>query len=311
MSLSSEASGSACPCCAAPLDGPSFDGRDLNHGIGDTVRVASCRGCGSGVTLPAVPEADLGTLYPSAYAAYDLPSTGLVALASRAVRAWQGRHALRSAPVEALADAPPGRAVDVGCGRGDLGETLLRRGWQVTGVEPSAEACAVAERRGLDVRAGTLATAALEPDAYDAASFRHSLEHVADPPAALAATWAALRPGGLLLISVPNFGGWQARRFRSRWYHLDVPRHRTHFTPPGLTRLLERAGFEEVRTSTSSSTMGLPFSIQYALVGRALFPSGLGLRLALLACLATYPVAWALDRIGGGDMLHALARRPA
>jgi dihydrofolate synthase/folylpolyglutamate synthase len=50
---------------------------------------------------------------------------------------------------------------------------------------------------------------------------------------------ALVRPGGLVLVSVPNFGSWQRRRFGSRWYHLDLPRHRTHFSPAGLKATLE------------------------------------------------------------------------
>jgi hypothetical protein len=43
---------------------------------------------------------------------------------------------------------------------------------------------------------------------------------------------------------VPNLASAQARMGRDRWFHLDVPRHRTHFTPDGLGRLLEARGFE-------------------------------------------------------------------
>lgn len=298
-----------CACCAEPLDGPPLHGRDFNHGIGDSFTVLTCGACGSGLTRPHVDEADLAGLYPSGYSAYELPERGLEALASRAIRGWQGYLGMRTPPLNALAQLPPGRIVDIGCGRGDVGATLLGRGWEVTGIEPSPEACAVAARRGIDARKGTLATVPLEFGTYDAAHFKHSLEHVSDPLAALRAAGASLRPAGLVLITVPNFGGWQARRLGSRWYHLDLPRHRTHFTPAGLVRLLERAGFTEMRTDVASSTMGLPFSLQYALFGRALFASGLGLRIAAAACTATYPLARALDRLGGGDLLHAVARR--
>ncbi len=73
-----------------------------------------------------------------------------------------------------------------------------------------------------------------------------------------------------------------------------------------------RAGFEDVRVSTSSSTVGLAGSLQYLLAGRCLFPGGLRLRLAGATCVLSVPLVWALDRLGGGgDMLHAVARRGA
>ena len=49
-----------------------------------------------------------------------------------------------------------------------------------------------------------------------------------------------------LLVGVPNLGSVQAWVGGERWYHLDVPRHRTHFTSAGLTQLLERGGLAPV-----------------------------------------------------------------
>ena len=141
-------------------------------------------------------------------------------------------------------DLPVGHAVDVGCGRGDLAGLLVDRGWRVTGVEPSASACRAARRRGVDARQGTLHDVELDSGAYDAAIFRHSLEHSADLAGDLATVVRALKPGGLVLITVPNFECWQRRRFGNRWYHLDLPRHRVHLTTPGLRAALNRAGAE-------------------------------------------------------------------
>jgi hypothetical protein len=62
---------------------------------------------------------------------------------------------------------------------------------------------------------------------------------------------------------------------------------------------------------TSTSTVGLPATIQYRLAGRCLFPDGLPLRVATGLCVVSRPAGLALDRIGGGgDQLHAVARRP-
>jgi SAM-dependent methyltransferase len=298
-----------CPVCETALEGtPKLRSPDRHHGVPGEFGVMVCA-CGAGVTLPRVEPRELGAYYPAGYGAYEATEGGPLGLISRAIRSWQGFRALRTFPLSALRDRPPGRALDVGCGRGDLGATLIRRGWRVTGVEPSRDACAVASRRGIDARCGGVADVRLEPGAYDAAVFRHSLEHLPDPLGDLRRIADALRPGGLLLVSVPNFGGWQARRFGSRWYHLDLPRHRVHLRREALGRALEVTGFEPLDLRTSTSTVGLPASVQYALFGRCLFPSGLPLRVATGLCVLAYPAAWALDRLGGGDVLHAAARR--
>ena len=45
------------------------------------------------------------------------------------------------------------------------------------------------------------------------------------------------------MIAVPNLAGVQARIGGDRWFHQDVPRHRTHFTPAAVSALLGRTGF--------------------------------------------------------------------
>jgi SAM-dependent methyltransferase len=300
-----------CPCCGAAITGaPALRGPDRLHGTGGDFEVVICGVCGSGVTLPLLHGSELAAFYPESYGPYDAARGGAVARISAVIQRLQGNRALRTAPLRALADRAPGRLVDVGCGRGDLGAHLIERGWSVTGIEPSANACEAAGARGLDARQGTVDDVELEPGFYDAAVFRHSLEHVTDPVAALVRVRDALRPGGLVLISVPNFGCWQRRRFGSRWYHLDLPRHRVHFTGTGLARALERAGLEPPELATSTSPVGLPASIQYAVAGRCLFPSGLPLRLAAGASTLVWPLTALADRLGGGgDVLEASARR--
>jgi SAM-dependent methyltransferase len=253
----------------------------------------------------------LAAHYPAGYGAYGLPGGRLTLAASSAIRWYQARRRLTRQPLAALRHRQPGRLVDVGCGRGDLGAVFVGRGWQVVGVEPSAAACSEAQARGIDARLGTLQDVPLEQGMYDAAVFHHSLEHTHDPVADLGRIREALRPGGVALVTAPNFGSWQRRRFGSAWYHLDLPRHRTHFTAAGLARSLERAGLEVQTMATSTSTVGLPATLQYVMAGRCLFPRGLGLRVASGLCILVLPLARLSDALaGGGDQLHAVARRP-
>lgn len=262
------------------------------------------------MTSPRVGDEQLGGLYPEQYGPYGERMSSIERLASRAIRWLQGRRALRTDPLSALRDRRPGRGLDVGCGRGDLAALLVGRGWTMTGVEPSPAACAAAASRGVDARCGTLLTVPLEPSAYDAVVFQHSLEHVNDPVGALRTIAAALAPGGRVLITVPNFGGWQAGRFGGFWFHLDLPRHRVHFTREALARSLRAAELDVTSITTSSSTVGLPGSLQYRGFGRCLFPSGVGLRVASGLAAATLPISLGLDRaLGAGDLLHAVARR--
>jgi SAM-dependent methyltransferase len=303
----------ACLACGAQLPHePSLRGPDRLYGTPGTFEVYVCPECGTGRTMPGVSTEDLAALYPATYDAHRLPDNpALRALATLLFR-LRYRRALKAPPLGALRAERPGRLLDVGSGRGDLGVVLREQGWDVTGLEPSEDACMEARERGVHSVRGTLTTTARElPDGYDAVVFQHSLEHVAEPAADLADARGLLRSGGLLLVSLPNFGSWQRRRFGARWFHLDLPRHRTHFSPRGLELFLRRQGFDLVEVGTSTSIDGLPGSLQYGLFGRRRFDRGLG-RYGMIALgLALAPAGALVNALaGGGDILTAVATKP-
>lgn len=300
-----------CPVCGGRAGPPSLHAPDRLHGSPGRFAVALCPRCETGVTLPPLTPAELAAAYPEGYGPYGGRPHPAVRAISAVIQRWQGWRARHTPTLEAVAALAPGRGIDVGCGRGDLAAMLVGRGWRMTGIDPSASACVIARERGVETREGVLAAVELEPGAYDAAIFNQSLEHTDDPLGDLRRIHAALRPGGVIVISVPNFGSWQARRFGGRWFHLDLPRHRVHFTARALRRALDEAGFEDVRTATSTSLVGLPASIQYRIWGRCLFAEGVRLRLASASCALALPLARIANAIGGGDVLHATAHRPA
>jgi tRNA(Met) C34 N-acetyltransferase TmcA len=158
---------------------------------------------------------------------------------------------------------------------------------------------------------GTLETASAAAELgsnYDAVVFQHSLEHVVEPADDLARAQALLRDGGLLVVSTPNFGSWQSRAFGTVWLHLDLPRHRTHFTAVGLERLVRRSGFENVRLATATTTDGLPMSLQYRIFGRRRIESGVALYMSALSSLALVLPSLVVNALaGGGDELGATA----
>lgn len=310
------ASGGAdrCPACGGALIPEKLRGHDRMVGTPGEHTVSVCAICGTGATRPLVGEDGLGQFYPSDYAPY-VRRTGadrsmIRRLVANAIETFLDRRFWRAFPMSQVRDNPSGDVLDVGCGRGDLLGEFAAKGWRASGLEPSVDACQAARDLGLEVRQGTLGSVDVQPGSQDVVVFQHSLEHVPDPPFALARTAEILRPDGRILISVPNFGCWQRRMFGSNWFHLDLPRHRTHFTSAGLERALCDAGFEQVETRTSSSAVGLVYSIHYRLFGHWPYKPGILAELVPLVSLAAYPFAYALDRLlGGGDFLHAIARR--
>jgi ubiquinone/menaquinone biosynthesis C-methylase UbiE len=301
-----------CPICGAPgTERDSIIGRDLLHGTPGTFQVVVCESCGAGRTLPEATDDALRAYYPDSYQAYALPG-GVVGAAANAWWRLRLRFALGRYPLEALGSLPPGAVLDVGCGRGDMGAALVERGWRAVGIEPSESACEVARKRGMDVHQGTLGSVALDEEAFDAAIMSHSLEHMNDPPAALERVFRALRPGGVLVVSLPNFGSWQRERFGAAWFALDLPRHRVHFTPASLRTALADAGFDVGSLKTANDSWTLLGSLQYRTAGRLVLGRGLALRVGFAIAALLSPVSRLLDLVRGQPaLLHAVARRPA
>jgi SAM-dependent methyltransferase len=287
-----------------------IQGGDRLLGSPGLFEVSMCTSCGAGCTGPPLSAGELAELYRQGYASHEEGAPRLLASIMRGLKRLQVSAILRRPPFSTVTSGPPGHALDVGCGRGDLAGALLARGWRVAGVEPSGRAAAIAARRGVEMVGATLATAALPVSRYDVVVFRHSLEHLPEPVEDLRRTREALRPGGHVVISAPNFASWQRRRFAANWFHLDLPRHRVHFTPASLALALRRAGFAVEAQFTSTSVLGLPASMQYLTVHRCLAPGGLRLRLLAALCCAVLPATWLIDRLGGErDTLHLVARR--
>lgn len=97
---------------------------------------------------------------------------------------------------------------------------------------------------GISVHLGAIEALSLPDESFDAVTLWHVLEHVTTPGTMLEAIRKVLRPGGVLLVSVPNFGSPEARATGAGWFHLDVPRHLVHFSPDTLDATLRASGFE-------------------------------------------------------------------
>lgn len=110
--------------------------------------------------------------------------------------------------VRAFLPAVPGKALDIGAGRGIASYALARDGWQVCALEPDASALVGAEAiRGLAAATGYLIEVfqtfgedlPFEPGQFDLIVARQSLHHARDLRALIRELHRVLRPGGRLI----------------------------------------------------------------------------------------------------------------
>lgn len=143
------------------------------------------------------------------------------------------------------------RLAEIGCGTGSLLDSLSEFG-EVTGVEGSADFLRVARRHGRPVLSGALPDAIpFPPGSLDGVLLLDVLEHIDDDREALGAIRRLLRPGGLLLCTVPAF--------QALWSPHDVVLgHRRRYTAAALRRLLEGVGFRVTRLTYFNTLLALP-----------------------------------------------------
>jgi 2-polyprenyl-3-methyl-5-hydroxy-6-metoxy-1,4-benzoquinol methylase len=225
----------------------------------DLFEVALCRTCGMTYTVE-VPTDDWFARYHSPEHNPELRASGRSAIdtaehSHRISRPFYDRG-LQILERSGLAGS---RLLDIGCSEGYFVELARERGFRAIGIDPVPSAVEAGRARGLPLHTGSAGDAPVEPGSVDVATMWDTIEHFADPGAVLRATHRLLRPGGLLLLSTPNFTVDIARiRKRADLRAPDVYEywrgslhawdHINFWTPPTLDRHLRDCGFEPERS---------------------------------------------------------------
>ncbi|HSB16764.1 MAG TPA: class I SAM-dependent methyltransferase [Bryobacteraceae bacterium] len=141
-----------------------------------------------------------------------------------------------------------GPVLDVGCGGGLFLRMLAERGLPVVGLDFSLDAAVLSWRvNGVPAVCATLSQAPFPSESCAAVTMFHVLEHLYDPVSYIEAAHRLLKPGGRLIVQVPNAACWQFLLLGENWTGVDVPRHLYDFRASDLEVLLSDCGFDVVR----------------------------------------------------------------
>lgn len=205
-----------------------------------------------------------------------------------------------------------GSVLDVGCGLGFFLRALDSNRWERHGIEPMPVPYREASRAlGSDcIRNSDLISAQLSSGRFDAITFWDSLEHVPNPRAILKEAARLLRPGGVVVIGIPNYGGYQARHFGEDWFGLSLPHHFYHYTRATLTKLLGACGFR-VRVMEDRAGVENYHALKHSLLNRLTRVHGRhGGRLRYYGVKPLlHPWEWISTRRSGGSSLQVCAER--
>ena len=161
---------------------------------------------------------------------------------------------------------PSGRLLDIGSGGGFFLKLAREYGYTAFGVEVDEDGCVVARRHGgLNIVHGTIFSAQFDTAFFDAVTLLNVLEHIESPSAVLKEVSRVLKPGGVLVVTVPNllFGlvllrcydfvttVHRVRDFRNDFGVFHVPEHHYFFTPATLRAMLAELGFQSIKVTNA------------------------------------------------------------
>jgi SAM-dependent methyltransferase len=153
---------------------------------------------------------------------------------------------------------------------------------------------------------------------FDVVVLNFSLEHVGRPAETVRKVAGLLRPGGVVVIRVPNFAA-ALQGLSGAVFQLRLPHHCSFFTASSLVRLLEDGGFEPLEIATpftllegvSITCERFPLLDPERWMYSSSYLAGLPRAAALAAITAlVQPLTWRRCRRDEGLILQAAARRP-
>jgi len=237
----------------------------------DGVCALRCRQCGLICLYPLPEQKSLSEHYDAEYY-----RPWLKEQSEARARLWRRRMAL-------IEKSGPARLLDVGCGDGAFIKMARSAGWDVRGTELSGWAAGHVAEAGIEVRRGDLLSVDFGQERFDVVTMWHVLEHTHSPRSNMERVFSLLRPGGMFVGALPNASNRLLRamyplaRGRLLRYYEPGERevHLYHFTESVLRAMLEKCGFEVLRTGLDRSALSLHYRALEICAGVWLGLSGL------------------------------------
>lgn len=208
--------------------------------------VIDCEDCGFAHLWPKPTPEELAGYYADSF--YESGPSDWHEKEAKEEPYWRIEFADRLGTLAEILKKSTGKLLDIGCGGGWFLSYAAAQGWNVLGIEPSRSTWSLAATRA-PVLLGTFPEVDVSQQApFDAVHLKLVMEHVSDALAILRAVHQVLRPGGAVVIQVPNdFNPLQlaARKILDKdpWWVVH-PKHVNYFNFESLERTLRRCGFQ-------------------------------------------------------------------
>jgi SAM-dependent methyltransferase len=229
-----------CPICHSDRTKFLFESWDLWHGYPGAFPVWACKACGHVFLVGNFTPEMLTDLYSNYYprSQFDVeqykPYTDRKGFLSWLDGDSAGCH--RWVPKNV-------RVLDIGCGCCETLGYHKARGCEVWGCEADENVRAIADKFGFNVHIGLFDPDNYEKDYFDYVTMNHVLEHCVDPEKTLQQVYAVLKPGGKLIVGMPQPYCIERFLIGRYWLGWHTPFHLNIFSKQSSHLLLEKAGF--------------------------------------------------------------------
>ncbi|MCX5696554.1 MAG: methyltransferase domain-containing protein [Candidatus Omnitrophica bacterium] len=147
---------------------------------------------------------------------------------------------------------PKGRLLDIGCSQGAFARLVSDMGFEVFGIDPSSEAIKYA-RENYSLSNTFVSTIDDIPAGladFDLVAALEVIEHLERPASLLRKSFQLLKPGGRLILTIPNNESLEVK-FGRRPSVDYPPNHLSRYSKQTIRCLLEYSGFDSVAIHTS------------------------------------------------------------
>lgn len=234
-----------CPLAEDQDDLILFKASDKLHNLPGIYSIVKSRKSGLIRTNPRPTPGTIGFYYPKDYGPYT--DTIVTKQNIEAGKSWSKDkilHNIFSFNSNKLPDQKIGKMLEIGCASGSFMVEMNNKGWEVAGIEYSAQAAKNAQNLGFKVHIGSLEEAPAPEELLDLVVGRMVLEHLHEPIIALEKLHGWTAKDGWAVFSVPNANSFLFKYFKDDWYDLDIPRHLYHYTPSAIKKIFDKAGWK-------------------------------------------------------------------
>jgi 2-polyprenyl-3-methyl-5-hydroxy-6-metoxy-1,4-benzoquinol methylase len=146
--------------------------------------------------------------------------------------------------------------IDVGCGEGFFLEQAVKRGWNAYGTEYAEQYIETCRKKNINMAPGKFEPENYSPRFFDALISIEVIEHINYPSAEVKNFSEAVRSGGIVYLTTPNFNSISRRMLKEKWNVISYPEHLTYFTPKTITKIFDSNGFRMQKIKTTGISIG-------------------------------------------------------